>query len=469
MSVSKRLRFEVFRRDGFACRYCGATASDTTLTIDHVVPIALGGTDEPGNLVTACAPCNAGKTSSHPDAPLVADVAQDAMRWAQAQKVAAARMLEEHDARAMLHTEFEKRWSEWASEGKAVRLPAGWRQSVDSFMSAGLPMPILLECIDTAMRRKNVKNHDMFRYTCGIAWRHVTELRKATAAMVSPHGTQRHEADHIDEGCPHKAAISMLMGQLHGIELLADQKFVTFMASGFDLYCEDDGNGGDYSSWDDELKAVVQMFHVESGHAGIETVAQNLVESVLRDDFPFWFAHAEDYLRSLGYARWSIHLAASEALRLAVEHAVSSRGADAWSDVVSHEPFEPQRDEDAAGYEDAALWLWKHVLPGTEEEWISRTRAEQADLAEFSDGQLRTHALMTAVDHQRIALENYTDAIRWLFDNGVLGGTQDYWTARVQALREQPLTDWQLGPYALMHAVTALARAAETAIAGAPA
>jgi hypothetical protein len=91
VSVSKRLRFEVFRRDGFACRYCGATASDAPLTIDHVVPVALGGTDDPGNLATACKDCNAGKSSSSPDPRWLAEIAQHAAQWAAAQKTAAAR------------------------------------------------------------------------------------------------------------------------------------------------------------------------------------------------------------------------------------------------------------------------------------------------------------------------------------------------------------------------------------------
>lgn len=34
MAVSKRTRFEVFRRDDYTCRYCRAT--DNPLTIDHV-------------------------------------------------------------------------------------------------------------------------------------------------------------------------------------------------------------------------------------------------------------------------------------------------------------------------------------------------------------------------------------------------------------------------------------------------
>lgn len=48
MALTKRTRFEVLRRDGHRCRYCGDTAeAGATLTVDHVVPVALGGTDEP--------------------------------------------------------------------------------------------------------------------------------------------------------------------------------------------------------------------------------------------------------------------------------------------------------------------------------------------------------------------------------------------------------------------------------------
>jgi 5-methylcytosine-specific restriction endonuclease McrA len=47
---------EIFRRDGFACQYCGARSH--RLTIDHVVPRHRGGDHSWSNLVTACAACN---------------------------------------------------------------------------------------------------------------------------------------------------------------------------------------------------------------------------------------------------------------------------------------------------------------------------------------------------------------------------------------------------------------------------
>lgn len=67
MAVSQRARFEVLRRDGFRCRYCGADAATATLEVDHVMPVALGGADDLDNLVTSCGPCNDGKASTAPD------------------------------------------------------------------------------------------------------------------------------------------------------------------------------------------------------------------------------------------------------------------------------------------------------------------------------------------------------------------------------------------------------------------
>ena len=51
-------RDEVYARDGHACVYCGARSD---LTLDHVVPLSKGGSNELENLATACRPCNSSK------------------------------------------------------------------------------------------------------------------------------------------------------------------------------------------------------------------------------------------------------------------------------------------------------------------------------------------------------------------------------------------------------------------------
>lgn len=60
-SLSRKTRFEVFKRDKFTCQYCGAQAPDVTLEVDHIEPVAEGGTNDITNLVTACVSCNRGK------------------------------------------------------------------------------------------------------------------------------------------------------------------------------------------------------------------------------------------------------------------------------------------------------------------------------------------------------------------------------------------------------------------------
>lgn len=60
-SLSKKTRFEVFKRDKFTCQYCGAKAPDVVLHCDHLIPVCNGGDSHITNLVTSCEDCNQGK------------------------------------------------------------------------------------------------------------------------------------------------------------------------------------------------------------------------------------------------------------------------------------------------------------------------------------------------------------------------------------------------------------------------
>lgn len=55
--IPLRVRRQVFRRDGGLCRYCGAPGEE----IDHIVPVALGGSNRLDNLVLSCHDCNSRK------------------------------------------------------------------------------------------------------------------------------------------------------------------------------------------------------------------------------------------------------------------------------------------------------------------------------------------------------------------------------------------------------------------------
>jgi len=60
-SLSKKLRFEVFKRDSFTCQYCGNSAPAVVLNADHIHPVSKDGETDLLNLITACFDCNAGK------------------------------------------------------------------------------------------------------------------------------------------------------------------------------------------------------------------------------------------------------------------------------------------------------------------------------------------------------------------------------------------------------------------------
>lgn len=61
--LTKKIRFEGFKRDSFTCQYCGAKAPDVLLEIDHIQPVSKNGTSDIFNLITACKSCNAGKSN----------------------------------------------------------------------------------------------------------------------------------------------------------------------------------------------------------------------------------------------------------------------------------------------------------------------------------------------------------------------------------------------------------------------
>lgn len=58
-NISKKLRFEVLKRDDFRCKYCWKTPWEwVKLQIDHIIPVSKWWENEIENLLTACRDCN---------------------------------------------------------------------------------------------------------------------------------------------------------------------------------------------------------------------------------------------------------------------------------------------------------------------------------------------------------------------------------------------------------------------------
>lgn len=178
MAISKRLRFEILRRDDFRCRYCGATPNEAELQVDHVTPTSLGGDDSAANLATSCAPCNSGKGSAPLDGPTVAEVEAVNIAWTaalhQAAREAEEAARERERTRELALEYFEAEWS--CRAPRWAELPDDWEASVVGFLGRGLSMYDLDEAIGIATSKDGIPHRARFNYFAGICWNKVRDL-----------------------------------------------------------------------------------------------------------------------------------------------------------------------------------------------------------------------------------------------------------------------------------------------------
>lgn len=174
--ISKKVRFEIFKRDGHKCAYCGRSSPDVELQVDHIVPVSKGGGNDETNLITSCWDCNIGKGDrelSMAPKPL-------------AEKAAAARK-----ARKAI----EKQRDDIAKYHKAVE-DMSWQVAVILAPNAfeGFPeqdfngisgfieklgFASVMESAKIAERAKGwyPGSRTRFRYFCGVCWNRVRALQ----------------------------------------------------------------------------------------------------------------------------------------------------------------------------------------------------------------------------------------------------------------------------------------------------
>lgn len=176
-ALSKRLRFEIFKRDNHRCRYCGAGVIDSVLHVDHVVPFSKGGSDDPSNLVTACRDCNGGKS----DVPL--EERKLKARFTSEEEREHAEQLREYLAVqreiAGVKREAEalvlERWQELMGEWPA-RLPGHLPRAVK-----GLGIESVIQAVEAVARKEDLRrDQDRIRYFCGVL-RNMREERATSA------------------------------------------------------------------------------------------------------------------------------------------------------------------------------------------------------------------------------------------------------------------------------------------------
>jgi hypothetical protein len=136
-SVSKRLRFEILKRDSFCCQYCGRrSAPGIQLHVDHVIPVCKGGATIYLNLVTACGDCNAGKSGN--------PISDDDVYLFFARGILCKRLRIERDKDALrMMTEAHDLGADVGILIWLCRTATSWQQfkaSIDDFVSDGVPI-----------------------------------------------------------------------------------------------------------------------------------------------------------------------------------------------------------------------------------------------------------------------------------------------------------------------------------------
>lgn len=175
-AISTKTRFDVFKRDGFTCQYCGAHPPAVVLHVDHIIPVAEGGENDKDNLITSCETCNFGK------GPRSLHVIPESLA-----------------GRAALIAEQEAQIKGYAKivNAKRARIEAESWQIADLFIAAfsldgirkdwfsSIKMFVdrlgVFEC-ESAMERAISKNHyneqKCFLYFCGTCWRIIKEVKQ---------------------------------------------------------------------------------------------------------------------------------------------------------------------------------------------------------------------------------------------------------------------------------------------------
>lgn len=172
-SMSKKLRFDVFKRDSFTCQYCGSHPPKVVLHVDHINPVSNGGENDIDNLITACDCCNFGK-----GARLLSDIPQSL-------KDKAAELAEREEQiagyNAILLNKMNRIENEsWdiagALEGQDFieSYSKQDRQSIKKFLER-LPFPEVLDAAISANAKFSRSGPRKFKYFCGICWAKIRE------------------------------------------------------------------------------------------------------------------------------------------------------------------------------------------------------------------------------------------------------------------------------------------------------
>lgn len=172
-AISTRTRFEVFKRDGFKCQYCGQTPPNVLLHVDHIIAVANGGGNGMDNLVTACQSCNLGK-SAVPLTAIPQSLDSKAAEFAEREKQLKAYNKALKKKRDRIDTEAWDVAEELEHGMRPEEYSRQRMQSIRMFLDR-MPYEEVKHAAQITASRFYSINDTAFRYFCGICWSKIRE------------------------------------------------------------------------------------------------------------------------------------------------------------------------------------------------------------------------------------------------------------------------------------------------------
>ena len=164
-----KIRFDVFKRDGFTCQYCGRTPPAVVLELDHIIPKCQGGADTIDNYITACFECNRGKAGESLDvAPAAIDAKIELLEEKRMQLREFNQLIEEREAELLagVNSVIEIFQATFPKEQPTERFS---QTTIKRFVSL-LPVCKVRDAMVLACTLKPSDGDIALRYFCGICW-----------------------------------------------------------------------------------------------------------------------------------------------------------------------------------------------------------------------------------------------------------------------------------------------------------
>ncbi len=172
IALTKKIRFEVFKRDGFKCVYCGNTPPKVLLEVDHVIPVSKGGTNQIDNLVCSCYDCNRGKSANElTNLPETIQTKADLLKLKTKQYKELKKIQKELEG--LIDAQVDEIHDVYKNSFKGWELSDKFQLSIRHFITK-LGAEVVKEAMQTACCRHN-SDHSI-KYFCGICWNKIRGL-----------------------------------------------------------------------------------------------------------------------------------------------------------------------------------------------------------------------------------------------------------------------------------------------------